>query len=164
MRIGLTCEENADLRERDGVFPLNTASASSHLRDRGYACNPAMLDVLVENGAVTLSKPDAWMQADVDIAAEHFEQCELLVPYAAMCQALACSYADFLRPLREASERASQKYGQHVPRSDQYFVMQRMPPRATADERGHLAGAAPSIISFTLCDDVRERLERGEEV
>ena len=81
-----------------------------------------------------------------------------------MCQALGCSYADFLRPLREASEHASQEYGRHVPRSDQYFVMHRIPPRAMSDESGAVVGTAPSIISFTLCDDVRERLECGEEV
>jgi hypothetical protein len=30
----------------------------------------------------------------------------IYVPYAAMCQTLGCTYADFLRPLREAAEEA----------------------------------------------------------
>lgn len=171
MGIGLTFEEYASLRltppagadrafqraaemEREQTFPMNTLSASSHLRSRGYDCKPAMLELLVKNGVVTLAEPDVWTQADVDAAAEHFEECEIFVPYAAMCQALGCDYADFLRPLREASERESRKYGRHVPESDQYFVMHRIPPRADT----------PSIISFTLCDDIRERLERGEEI
>lgn len=171
MQIGLTFDEYVDVKlrppasadrafhqaadlERAEMFPMNIAGASMHLRSRGYDCKPAMLEMLVESGVVTPSQPDAWTQADVDAAAEHFEECEIYVPYAAMCLALGCRYVDFLQPLREASERESQKYGRHVPASDQYFVMHRMPPR----------GSSPSIISFTLCDDIRERLERGEEV
>jgi hypothetical protein len=41
-----------------------------------------------------------------------------------------------------------------VPDDDQYFVMHRVPPR----------DVNPAVISFTLCDDIRERLERGEEI
>ena len=181
MRIGLTFDEYADVRlrppagadrafqraaeqERDEMFPMTTVSASTHLRSRGYDCKPAMLELLLKNGVVTLAKPDVWTRADVDAAAEHFEQCEIFVPYAAMCQALGCSYAEFLRPLREAAERESQEYGRHIPADDQYFVMHRVPPRGVTDENGNLVEISPSVISFTLCDDVRERLERGEEV
>lgn len=173
-RIGLTFEEYVDLRlkppagadrafqeaaemQRDQMFPMALAAASTHLRSRGYDCRPAMLEMLVENGVVAPAKPDAWAQADVDAAAEHFEDCQIFVPYAAMCQALGCRYADFLRPLREAAERESARYDRRVPQDDQYFVMHRVPPRGGAD--GH-----PAIISFTLADDIRERLERGEEV
>ena len=67
-------------------------------------------------------------------------------------------------PLREASERESQKYGRHVPDSDQYFVMHRIPPRGVTDDDGNLVDITSSVISFTLCDDIRERLERGEEI
>jgi len=139
--------------ERDRMFPMNTTAASSHLRSRGYDCRPQMLDLLVENGVVTLSKPDTWTQTDVDAAAEHFEQCEILTPYAAMCETLGCRYADFLRPLREASERECEKYGRHVPMDDQYFVMHRVPPRGVLDADGQLVGSSPAVISFTLCDD-----------
>jgi len=181
MGIGLTFDEYVDVKlkppagadrafqqaaeqEREEMFPMNTAAASGHLRSRGYDCRPAMLDLLVKNGVVTLAEPDVWTQADVDAAAEHFEECEIFVPYAAMCQTLGCRYVDFLRPLREAAEQASQKYGRHVPASDQYFVMHRVPPRGVTDNDGNLADITSSVISFTLCDDVRERLERGEEV
>jgi len=181
MGTGLTFDEYVELKlkppagadrafqraaemEREEMFPMNTATASSHLRSRGYDCRPEMLELLVKNGVVTLTKPDAWMQADVDAAAEHFEECEIFVPYAAMCQTLGCRYADFLRPLREASERESQKYGRHIPPDDQYFVMHRVPPRGVTDDSGKLVEIAPAVISFTLCDDVRERLERGEEI
>ncbi|MEX2389882.1 MAG: hypothetical protein WD534_18545, partial [Phycisphaeraceae bacterium] len=95
-----------------------------------------------------------WSQADVDAAAEHFEDCDMFTPYAAMCQTLGCRYVDFLRPLREAAEAESARYGRRVPDDDQYFVMHRVPPR----------GDSPAILSFTLCDDIQERLERGEEV
>lgn len=171
MQTGLTFEEYLALRlrplagadrafqeaakmEREQMFPMALASASNHLRSRGYDCRPAMLELLIQNGTVKPATQDAWTQADVDAAAEHFEDAQILTPYAAMCETLGCRYADFLRPLREAAERESQKYGRRIPDDDQYFVMQRVPPRDTQ----------PAIISFTLCDDIRERLERGEEV
>lgn len=170
-RIGLTIEEFVELKlkppagadrafhkaaamERDQMFPMNLAAASNHLRSRGYDCRPAMLELLVKDGVVTPAAPDGWTQADVDAAAEHFEQCQIFTPYAAMCVALGCRYADFLRPLREAAERESARYGRRIPDDDQYFVMHRVPPR----------DASPAMITFTLADDIRERLTRGEEV
>jgi len=146
MRIGLTFDEYVELRlkppagadrvfhqaaevERDEMFPTNTLGASTHLRSRGYDCRPPMLDLLVENSVVKLSQPDVWTQADVDAAADHFEEAGLFVPYAAMCQTLGCSYADFLRPLREAAEEATKKYRRHVRDDDQLFIMHRVPPR-----------------------------------
>lgn len=181
MRIGLTFEEYVALRlrpparadrafhkaaeqEREQMFPMKTTVASHHLRGRGYDCKPAMLEVLVKNGVVTLDEPDTWTQADVDAAADHFEECEIFVPYAAMCQAFGCGYVDFLRPLREAAQRESAKYGRQVPESDQYFVLHRVPPRGVTDDDGNLVDITSSVISFTLCDDIRERLERGEEI
>lgn len=170
-RIGLTLDEHFDLRvkprtgadpafheaaqeERDRMFPMATVAASHHLRSRGYDCRPAILDALVRQGVVTPSKPDAWSQADVAAAADHLEEAGIFVPYVVMCQALGCRYADFLQALREAAERESDKYGKPVPDDDGYFVLHRVPPRANT----------PAVISFTLCDDIRERLERGEEV
>lgn len=140
--------------ERERMFPMPKVTASHHLRSRGYDCRPIMLDALVEQGVVTPADPDVWMQDDVEAAAEHLEDAEIFTPYAAMCVALGCSYADFLRPLREAAERESAKYGRPIPADDQYFVMHREPPRATA----------PARISFSLCSDIKERIERGEEV
>jgi len=173
-RIGLTFEEYAALKVRPRVdadaafqhaaemtlaemFPMTLLAASSHLRSRGYDCRPAMLEVLVRDGVVTPAAPDAWNQADVDAAAQHFEDCDLLTPYAAMCQTLGCRYADFIKSLREAADRESAKYGRVIPDDDQYFVMHRIPPRGGDD-------AHDAILSFTLCDDIRERIERGEEV
>lgn len=164
MGIGMTFSEFTELRSGDREFPLSLSQAAEHLRARGYDCRPAMLTLLVKDGVVTLVRPDAWTQSDVDAAAEHFEQCEMLTPYAAMCQALGCRYADFVRPLRDAARMASQQYGQQVPACDQYFVMHRVPPRCVTNDTGRLTGTQPSVISFTLCDDVRERLDRGEEV
>jgi hypothetical protein len=170
-RIGLTFDEYFDLRlkpregadrafhaaadmERDEMFPMATVVASNHLRSRGYDCRPAILDALVRQGVVTPSKPDAWSRADVEAAADHLEEAGIFTPYAAMCMALGCRYADFLRPLREAADRESAKYGRSVRPDDQLFTMHRVPPRENS----------PAVISFTLCDDIRERLERGEEV
>lgn len=171
MRIGLSFDEFAELRlaplagadpafvqaaqlEREALFPMTAAQAVNHLRSRGYDCKPQMLELLVENGVVRPAQPGAWQQGDVEIVADYFEDAEIYTPYAAACQAFGFRYADFLRALREAAERESQKYGRRIPADDQYFVMHRVPPR---DDR-------PAVISFTLCDDVRERLERGKEV
>lgn len=181
MRIGLTLDEYIDLRlippsgadpafraaaeaERERMFPMTTVAASTHLRSRGYDCRPTMLDMLVKNGVVKPAQPETWTQEDVDAAAEHFEQCQIFTPYAAMCQTLGCRYADFERALREAAERESRKYGRSVPADDQYFVMHRVPPRGVTNAEGDLVGSTPAVISFTLCDDIRERIERGEVV
>lgn len=170
-RTGLSFDEYADLKikppagadpafqeaaamEIEQMFPMTLAQASNHLRSRGYDCRPPMLEALIQNGVVSPANQNAWSQADVDAAADHLEDCGLLVPYGVMCQAMGCSYAGFLRPLREAAERESIKYGRRIPADDQYFIMHRRPPR----------GDAPAIITFTLADDIRERLERGEEV
>ena len=149
--------------EREQMFPMNLVAASNHLRSRGYDCRPEMLELLVSNGVVTPTGQDAWSQADVDTAAEHFEDCDLLTPYAAMCQTLGCRYADFQRPLREAAEWESAKYGRRLPDDDQYFVMHRQPPRGVTGADGRIE-VQPAVITFTLCDDIRERIERGEEV
>lgn len=172
--IGLSFEEYAELKIRpragagapferaaemhlERMFPMTLVAASHHLRSRGYDCRPEMLEVLLRNQVVRPSSPDVWSQADVDAAAAHFEACEMFHPYAAMCQTLGCRYADFLKPLREAADRESAKYGRLIPNDDQYFVMHRVPPRGGDN-------AHDAIISFTLCDDIRERIERGEEV
>lgn len=193
MRIGLTFDEYVDLKWRaasEGVgflkcepsktpefeplgddepaqsqlFPMSTTQASGHLRSRGYDVRPSMLDLLVEDGVVKLAQKDIWNQADVDRAADYFEDAGVLVPYAAMCETLGCSYADFLRPLGEAAKRESRKYGRYVLADDQYFVMHRVPPRGVTDDKGNLIEIKSAVVSFTLCDDIRERLERGEEV
>jgi hypothetical protein len=192
MRIGLTFDEYVDLKWRAGLegvgflkqepgkppvfepleddepaesqlFPMATVQASNHLRSRGYDCRPEMLDVLVKNGVVKLSQPDVWTLADVNVAADYFEEAGFLTPYADMCATLGCSYADFLRPLREAARETSRKYRRRVMADDQLFVMHRMPPRGVTDEEGNPVEIKPAVITFTLADDVRERLERGEE-
>lgn len=164
MGIGMTFSEFTELRSGEEGFPLSLNLAVEHLRARGYDCRPAMLTLLAEDGTLTNTEPDAWTPSDMDAAAEHFERCEIFTPYAAMCQTLGCRYADFVRPLQNAAGKASQLYGQPIPACDQYFEMHRIPPRCSTDEAGCMTGTQPSVISFTLCDDIRERLERGEEV
>lgn len=180
MGTGLTFEEYIELtamplagadpvfvqvveEERERMFPMKLVVAANHLRSRGYDCRPESLELLIRNAIVTPADPDAWSRADVDEAAQHFEDCELFTPYAAMCVALGCRYADFKRPLREAAERESRKYGRRVRDDDQLFVMHRFPPRGVTGDDGKF-DIKPAVISFTLCDDIRERLERGEEV
>ena len=152
-RIGLTFNEVVELKTRH-LLRMTLAAACGQLQARGYDCRPPMLELLIENRVVTPAHPDAWSQTDVDTAATLFEACGIFSPYAAMCQTLGCRYADFVRPLRAAAERESARYGRQVPADDQYFVMHRMPARE----------GSPALIVFTLCDDIRERLERGEAV
>ncbi len=146
------------------MFPMQTVAASHRLRSLGYDCRPEMLELLVKDGTVRLAEPDTWNRAEMEEAAAYLEQCQLFVPYVAMCDTLGCRYADFLRSLREASERESKKYGRHIPADDQYFVMHRQPPRGVTGEDGELLDIMDAVITFTLCDDIRERLERGEEI
>ena len=61
-------------------------------------------------------------------------------------------------------ERESKTYNRRIPEDDQYFVMHRVPPRGVTDKNGNLVEITPSKISFTLCDDIRERILNGEEV
>jgi hypothetical protein len=180
MGTGLTFDEYVDLtlrplagahlvfhqavdEEPERMFPMKLVVAANHLRSRGYDCRPESLELLIRNRIVTPADADAWSRADIDSAAEHFEHCQVFTPYAAMCVALGCRYADFKRPLREAAERESQKYRSHVRADDQLFVMHRFPPRGVTGDDGSF-DIKPAVISFTLCDDIRERLERGEEV
>ena len=112
MSIGLTYDEYENLRcclmcgvlnnyleNLECMFPMYKKVAAAHLRSRGYDCNTTMLDLLVEDGVVKPVKSDYWTQANVDRAAELFEQCEIYTPSAAMCQTFGCRYIDFLRPL-----------------------------------------------------------------
>lgn len=62
-----------------------------------------------------------------------------------------------------AAERKSRKYGRRVRDDDQLFVMHRTPPRGVTGDDGSFQ-IKPAVITFTLCDDIRVRLERGEEV
>ncbi|WP_162006907.1 hypothetical protein, partial [Roseimaritima sediminicola] len=180
MGIGLTFEEfvnvklrlnnedvpkhrSADVRAEQ-LFPMKPAEVVKHLRARGYACRVESLEMLVRTGGVEPADFDVWTRADVDEAAKRFEECESFTPYATMCQALGCRYVDFLMPLRDASERESSRYGQHIPADDQYFVLHRTPPRAEIGDDGSIGAISPAVISFTLCDDVREQLEAGEVV
>ena len=151
--IGLTFDEMIELKCQPG--PLMTLPrVCGQLQARGYDCRPPMLEMLIHHGVVIPVHPDAWSQADVDAAAAHFENSGIFTCATAMCELLGCRYADYLRALRKASKLASIRYGRHVPEEDQYFVMHRVPPRH----------GKPPIITFTLCNDVRERLERGKDV
>ena len=169
--VGLTLDQYVDLKlkpfagadpvfteaaelERAEMFPMSLSQASNHLRSRGYDCRPPMLESLIRNKVVAPASPDAWTQADVDAAAEHFEDAQIYTPYVTACMAFGFTYAAFLLALRQAAEQASARYGRRVPADDQYFIMQRQPGR----------GDTPAIISFTLSPDIQEQLENGEEV
>ena len=69
-----------------------------------------------------------------------------------------------MRALQTAAKRESAKYGQAVPVSEHYFVMHWTPAREELGEDWKFRVVKPATLSFTIADDVRERLERGEPV
>ncbi|MCL2646864.1 MAG: hypothetical protein FWD61_07635 [Phycisphaerales bacterium] len=162
-RIGFAFDEAVELNHETSL-PMAMETVADHLWARGYDCDPLMLETMVKHKVVKPADLDFWSRADVEAAAEHLEDCGIFTPHAKMCQVLGCRYADFVRALRAAAERESAKYGREVPACDQFFVMHRMPPRGETNADGEYRIVQPSVFTFTLCDDVRERLERGEPV
>ena len=171
MAIGLTFEEYVELKlmppkpadrafvtaaehMREEAFPMSLSQAAWHVRTRGYDCRPQSLELLVKQQTIEPADVDAWTRTDVDAVCDYFEQHGLYVPYAEACRVFGFSYVSFLRALKDAAERETAEYGIQVRADDQLFVMHREPPRD--DKEG--------VITFTLCDDIRERLERGEGV
>lgn len=150
--------------EQESMFPMPLNSVVGHLRSRGYDCRAESLRLLLDEGVVRPASISGWSQSEVDTAAEYFEDCGILTPYAQMCETLGCRYSDFVRALREAAERETLAHGQEIPADDQYFVMHRVPPRGVTSPDGDFVDIKPAVISFTLADDIRQRLERGEEV
>jgi len=170
MPIGMTFDEYVELKRTPaniadpairrsaerllkGGFPMTLAQAAGHVRTRGYDCGPQALKLLVEQGVIKIADSNRWSLAVVDAAADYFEQCDLFIPYAEMCQVLGCTYGDFYRALREAAEQASETYGREVRVDDQLFVMHRYPPRGGDLVDGEFVGGHRALLSFTLCDD-----------
>jgi hypothetical protein len=131
MAIGLIFEEYVELKlmppkhadrafvtaaehMRDEAFPMALAQAAWHVRTRGYDGRPESLELLVKQQTVEPVDVDAWTRADVDAVCDYFEQHGFYVPYAEACRVLGCSYASFLRALKDAAERETAKYGIQV--------------------------------------------------
>lgn len=156
MRLGLTREEFVELKRKPIACrdqSLTLEEAAEHIRQRGYDCRPQSLMVLV-TGTLTETSNRIWTQELIESCCDWFETHLIFTPYVEMCRVMGFSYIAYLRALTKASERESEKYGTRVPMDDHLFVMQRIPSR---EEH-------PAIISFTLTEDVQDRLERGEEV
>jgi len=161
-RAGLTFDEAVELKGQPS-FPMTMEAASDYLRSRGYDCVPLMLETLSKNKTMKPANLDSWSQANLEAAAEFFENANIFMQYALMCHVVGGRYVDFLRALRDAADRESAKYGQRVIACDQYFVMHLMPPREVDGPDGKSI-LQLAVFSFTLCDDIRERLERGDPV
>jgi len=159
-RVGLTFDEAVELKGK-ASFPMTMATVNDHLRSRGYDCYKLMLKSMIKHKVVTPIFPNIWLPRDVEAAAEHLEDANIFRPHALMCFVLGGCYVDFLRALRAAADRESAKYGQRVPACDQFFVIHRMPPRDVEGPDGKNI-LQLARFTFTLCDDVREQLERGE--
>lgn len=103
-------------------------------------------------------------KADVDAAVAYSEDGSILTAYARIFEALGCGYTAYVRALREAAERESRVYGQQIPADDQFFTLHYSPPRGVTDPYGNLVENRQAVIRFTLADEFRDRLGRGEEV
>lgn len=156
MRIGLTFEEFVELEHKPiarGEQPLTIEEAAEHIRQRGYCCRPQSLKLLMKGKPLEASNR-IWTQDLIESCCDYFETHEFFTPYVEMCRVLGCNYFAFLRALKDASELESERYGTRVRMDDQLFVMHRSPAREEY----------PAVITFTLCEDIRERLIRGEGV
>ncbi len=159
------------IRSRDGsgpasewMFPMTKNEASNHLRARGYDCRPETLDMLLEHKVVNPTPDDGWNRHAVEAAAEHLEYCGIFTPYAEMCRTLGGAYSHYLLALSDAADRESKKYGRTIRADESLFIMCVEPPRGEIDDVDGLVGIRPAVFAFTLCADVRERIERGEGV
>ncbi len=137
----------------DLVFPMTPAEVVNHVRSRGYCCRTAALEFLTKSQVIRPGR-DGWQRVDVEAVCQHLEKHWLFTPYVELCRVLGCRYASFLRALNASAQLATEKYGIQVRADDQLFVMHRTPARDGNE----------AIISFELCDDIREMLERGEAV
>jgi hypothetical protein len=156
MRIGLTLEEFVELERKPiarGEQLLTIEEAAEHIRQRGYCCRPQSLKLLMKGRPLEASNRICSRDL-IESCCDYFETHEFFTPYVEMCRVLGCNYFAFLRALKDASERESEKYGTRVRMDDQLFVMHRSPAREE-----HAA-----VITFTLCEDIRDRLIRGEGV
>ena len=156
MTLGLTIDEFVRLGREPTLLsdqPLTLSDAAEHIRRRGYDCRPQSLSFLVE-GSLVERVGLLWTKEKVEECCEYFEEHEFFTPYVEMCRVLGFKYAAFLMALKEAAERETEKYGVHVRADDQLFVLHRVP---VSEEHA-------AVISFSLCDAVRERLERGQVI
>ena len=156
MRFGLTIEEFVELEREPiacGEQPLTIEEVAEHMRQRGYCCRPESLKLLAKGRPVGASNR-IWSRDLIESCCDYFEAHEFFTPYVEMCRVLGCNYFAFLRALKDASERESEKYCSRIRMDDQLFVMHRSPAR---EEH-------PAVITFTLCEDIRDRLIRGEGV
>lgn len=156
MRFGLSIEEFVGLERKPiacGDQPLTIEEAAEHMRRRGYCCRSESLKILVKDCQTEISKR-IWTQELIESCCDYFETHAFFTPYVEMCRVLGFSYFMFLKALKEASERESEKYGIRVRMDDQLFVMHRSPAR---EEH-------PAVITFTLCEDIRDRLIHSEGV
>ncbi len=156
MRIGLTFQEFVELERKPiarGDQSLTIEEAAEHMRQRGYCCRPESLKLLMKGRPLGASNR-IWSRDLIESCCDYFEAHEFFTPYVEMCRVLGCNYFAFLRALKDASERESEKYGTRVRMDDQLFVMHRSPAR---EEQ-------PAVITFTLCEDIRDRLIRSEGV
>lgn len=156
MRLGLTIEEFTELDRKPIACddqPLTIVEAAEHMRQRGYCCRPESLEIVLKDRQTEIWNR-IWTQELIESCCDYFETHQFFTPYVEMCRVLGCNYFTYLRALKKAAERESEKYGTRVRMDDQLFVMHRIPAREE-----HLA-----VVTFTLCDDIRDRLIRGEGV
>jgi hypothetical protein len=140
---------------RPDEYPKSTQDVVSELRCRGYDASVPVLNYLIRQEKVTPSREGRnyeWEPEHVEQVARYLEDQEAYTP-AAVCNAvLGIDFEQYHRALRDAMDEVREEFGEvivPVNSVPDWFVMHVHPPRLKGD----------GYVSFTLCDDVRERLE-----
>lgn len=169
MMFGLTFDEFVELKRTASIpkhqlptvvaqtkelaFPMTLVDAAEHIRRRGYACRPETLKFMVQQKMVEPVN-DRWLSTDVEVVCDYLEKHKLLMPYVEKCRVFGFKFVSYLRAMKGAAERETDRNGIDERADEQLFVMHRIPPREEHN----------AIISFTLCADIRDLLDRGEEI
>ena len=134
-------------------YPKNTAAAKTELRRRGYDATVPALNYLIRQGKVTPARDGSrnyrWLPQDIDLAAQELEARKAYTPLAVCAMVLGIDLVQYHRALHEAMDGVRKEFGQAIAPVRDWLIMHVQRPCLGRD--GH--------VSFTLCDDVRERLK-----
>lgn len=136
-------------------YPKSTEQASSELRARGCDSNVPALNYLIKQGKVQPVRNGRnyeWSSADIDQAAQVFEEQGALTPEAHAFVWHGIHPDAYYKALHEAWINLRDEFGEVAvplsPDSD-FFITHFHPPRI----------GLPGSVEFTLCEDSREKLQ-----
>ncbi len=137
-------------------YPKNTEQVALELRSRGYDATVPVLNYLIKQELVKPDRGDGrnykWSAKDVEKAAAELDERQSYTPSAICNNVLGIDYAQYHEALRDAMDEVREEFGEVIVPANSvpdWFIMHVHPPRMSRD----------GYVSFTLCDDIRERLK-----